>query len=82
MSAKGEKITSRVRIKPDTSNGLQELSADLGYFVNTPGQFYGEPSRGDLLDALITAYRTNPTAVTDALRALGIEGEGPPSASG
>lgn len=77
-----KRITEHIQMKEETSSGLGALAGELNYFVRFRSRHYGKPAKGELLDALITAYRTNPTAVTDALRALGIEGEGPPSASG
>ncbi|MBX3056909.1 MAG: hypothetical protein KF770_10595 [Anaerolineae bacterium] len=78
MSAKGTKTRYIARIEPDTLPALQDLATDLGIFADVPGRHYGDPSPPGLLDALAAAYRANPTAVTTALRALGIAGDGPP----
>ena len=46
------------------------MAAGLGYFVTAPGGLTGRPSPADMLDALATAYRLDPAATLDALRAL------------
>lgn len=66
------------RIDPSTLPALQALAADLGHFISHPGASYGDPSPPALLDALAAAYRVNPTAVTVALRKLGLTGDGLP----
>ncbi len=78
MSAKGTKVKYTTRIEPDTLPALQSLAADLGFFADTPGRYYGDPSSPALLDALAAAYRADPSGLANKLRAAGIAGEGPP----
>lgn len=75
-----KRITEHIQMREETSGGLGQLAGELGFFVRFRSRHFGKPAKGELLDALITAYHSNPTAVTAALRALGIEGEGPPPA--
>jgi len=72
MSAKGDKITYKARIKPETVDALASMAAALGFVVTTPGRYHGQPSTGDLLDALAARYTAVPTAVTAVLRDAGI----------
>ena len=82
MTAKGEKYGYLARIKPETLPLLQSLAGGLGFFVSTPGRHYGDPSPGELLDALAAAYKANPTATLASLRKLSVEGGGPPPPRG
>lgn len=76
MSAKGEKTHRyNVRLQEGTADGLAELAAALGFFVNTPGRYQGTPSAGDLLDVLVEKFRGDQTAVVACLRDVGIAGE-------
>jgi hypothetical protein len=79
MSAKGEKTHRyNVRLQEGTADGLAELAAALGFFVDTPGRYHGAPSSGDLLDVLVERFRADQTAVVTCLRGVGIEGEPQP----
>ena len=69
-----------VRIKPETLPELQKLSNGLDFRNQNPGYRHGQPSPAALLDALAAAYRANPTAVTAALRGLGVVGQAEPAA--
>lgn len=82
MTARGEKYQYSARVKEITPPSLRQLATSLNFLATTPGRHYGDPSPGDLLDALAAAYATDPTAVVAALRALGIEGAGPPPPQG
>lgn len=57
-------------------DALTELAAGLGFIVIAPSLYTGKPSVPDMLESLATAYRANPAATLDALRALLV----PPSA--
>ena len=72
MSAKGDKITYKARIKPETVDALASLAAALGFTVTTPGRYHGQPSTGDLLDALAARYTAVPKAVTTIFKDAGI----------
>lgn len=79
MSAKGEKKHRyEVRLREGTADGLAEVAAGLGFFVDTLGRYYGAPSSGDLLDKLVEKFREDPAALLACLRGVGIEGEAPP----
>lgn len=78
MSAKGTKTRYHTRVEPDTLPALDLLSADLGFFVDVPGTYYGEPSKPDLLDALAAAYRRDPAGLVSKLQAAGVTGAGSP----
>ncbi|MEZ4594539.1 MAG: hypothetical protein R3D55_25855 [Chloroflexota bacterium] len=79
MSAKGEKTHRyQVRLQDGTADGLAEMAAALGFFVDTPGRYHGAPSAGDLLDVLVEKFRGDQTAVIACLRGAGIEGEPQP----
>lgn len=60
------------RIEKDSLIALQELAANLGFIVNTPGGFHGDPSPPAMLDALAAAYRADSGGVIDAMRAIGV----------
>ena len=60
------------QIQRETLVELQELADSLGFVVEAPGHYFGAPSPSSLLDSIATAHRHNPTAVRDALRALGV----------
>ena len=66
------------RIDADTLPHLRELAKQLGFLIDHPGAVYGDPSPPALLDAISAAYARDPLAVEDALRGLGIVGEGLP----
>ena len=51
-------------------DALTELAGELGFVVSTPSLYTGKPSVPDMLESLATAYRANPAATLDALRAL------------
>lgn len=77
MSAKGEKKHRyEVRLREGTADGLSEIAAALGFFVDTPGRYHGAPSSGDLLDVLVERFRADQTAVLTCLRSAGIAGQG------
>lgn len=79
MSEKGKKTHKYlVRLREGTADGLAEMAAALGFFVDTPGRYYGTPSSGDLLDVMVEKFRGDPTAVLACLRGAGIEGAGEP----
>lgn len=48
------------RIKRESLPLLQSLAGDLGYIIDTPGGYFGEPSAPAMLDALAAAYRDDP----------------------
>ena len=50
-------------------DALTELAAGLGFIVIAPSLYTGKPSVPDMLESLAAAYRTDPAAVLDALRA-------------
>lgn len=54
----------------DTLPTLQEMADALGFIVTGNNAFTGNPAPADMLDALATAYRLDPAATLDALRAL------------
>ena len=56
---------------------LTELAAGLGFIVSPPSLYTGKPSVPDFLESLASAYRLDPAATLDALRAL----LAPPAAS-
>ncbi len=60
------------RIEKDSLIALQELASNLGFIVNTPGGFHGDPSPPAMLDALAAAYRADSGPVIDAMRAIGV----------
>ena len=64
-------------IKKQSLTDLQDMAAGLGYFVTAPGGLTGRPSPADMLDALATAYRLDPAATLDALRALLVPPDAP-----
>lgn len=72
MTKRAYKWTWTARIDPETLEVLQKLALNLGYVVDTPSRFYGNPSPTDLLDALAAAYRTDSGAVIDAMREIGV----------
>ena len=59
-------------------DALTELAGGLGFVVSTPSLYTGKPSVPDMLEALATAYRTNPAAVLASLSAL-IAPDAPPA---
>lgn len=72
MAKRAYKWVWTARIKPETLDGLQELSTGLGFVVEAPGGFQGNPSPPAMLDALATAYKRDPGGVKLAFKALGI----------
>lgn len=60
------------RIKQETLSQLQELAAGLGFVVDTPGGYFGNPSPPAMLDALAAAYERDPGGVHLALKVLGV----------
>lgn len=60
------------QIERETLTALQELAEKMGFVVQAPGGYYGDPSPSALLDSLAAAYRRNPTAVKAAMRELGV----------
>lgn len=60
------------RIKPESLTELQQLAERIGFVVDTPGGFHGEPSPAAMLDALAAAYRRDPAGVEQAFKVLGI----------
>jgi len=67
------------RIEKDSLIALQGLASNLGFIVNTPGGFEGNPSPPAMLDALAAAYRRDPAGVKLAFKVLGITPDGEPS---
>jgi hypothetical protein len=63
------------KIKRETLPDLQELARDLGFVVEAPGGFVGNPSPPDLLDALAAAYERDPDTLTACLRSAGVARE-------
>ena len=49
---------------------MQTMAAGLGYVVTQASRYHGKPSPPDMLDALAAAYRADPAATLDTLRAL------------
>ncbi len=78
MTAKGEKITYKARIKPSTVTAFVEMAQGLEFFVHTKGRYYGDPSLGDMLDKLAESYREAPEKALAALALLGVTGKGEP----
>lgn len=72
MSKRAYRWTWTARIKPETLTVLQELAAELGYTVDTPSRFYGDPAPTDMLDALAAAYQRDPGGVHLALKVMGV----------
>lgn len=62
----------RPKLTEEDRASLSGLARDMGYFVEQKGRHFGEPSPPALLDALADAYRRDPTAVVDALAAVGV----------
>ena len=62
--------TWNARIQKDTLAALQTMAGELGFVVPQASRYQGKPSPPDMLDALAAAYRANPPATLDALRAL------------
>lgn len=69
----------KVRIAEGTLPALQELAGELGFTVDTPGRYLGEPSPAAMLDALAAAYRRDPGGVRLAFKVLGITPAGQPT---
>ena len=62
--------TWNARIQKETLAALQAMAAELGFVVTQASRYQGKPSPPDMLDALAAAYRLDPAATLDALRAL------------
>lgn len=60
------------RIEKDSLIALQGLASNLGFIVNAPGGFHGDPSPPAMLDALAAAYERDPAAVKQGFTELGI----------
>jgi len=60
------------KIDRETLPLLQGLAANLGFIVNAPGGFHGDPSPPAMLDALAAAYERDPAAVKQGFTELGI----------
>ena len=58
------------RIDPASLPMLQSLAASLGFVVDAPGGFEGQPSPTALLDALAAAYDHDPGGTHLALKVL------------
>lgn len=58
------------RIKRESLPLLQNLAGDLGYIIDTPGGYFGEPSAPALLDAIAAAYERDPGGTKLALKVL------------
>jgi hypothetical protein len=69
----------KVRIKEETLPSLQMLAGALGFKVDTPGRYLGDPSPAAMLDALADAYRRDPAGVKLTLKVLGVTPDGQPS---
>ena len=69
------------RIKRDSLSLLQELAGELGFIIDTPGGYHGEPSAPAMLDALAAAYRRDPGGVKLAFKVMGITPSGEPTFS-
>lgn len=67
------------KIDRETLPTIQALAANLGFIVETPGGFEGNPSPPAMLDALAAAYRRDPAGVKLAFRVLGITPDGQPT---
>ncbi len=79
MSPKSNKSgikSFRPVLSEDARDALTDLAAGLGFIVIAPSLYTGKPSVPDMLESLAAAYRANPAATLDALRALLV----PPSA--
>ena len=46
------------------------MAGELGFVVTQASRYQGRPSPPDMLDAIAAAYRLDPAATLDALRAL------------
>lgn len=76
MSAKGDKTHRyQIRLQAGTAEALAAMAAALGFLVETPGRYQGNPSPGDFLDKLTDEYTHDPTAVLACLRGVGVAGE-------
>jgi hypothetical protein len=64
----------RVRTKRNTRVNWSALAGLLGFRVNNPGHWNGQPSAPQLLDAIAAAIKDDPAAVAAAFVALGIIG--------
>ena len=60
------------KIKRESLSKIQRLAGDLGYLVDNPGAYNGQPSAPQLIDALANAYEANPENVVDGLRRIGL----------
>jgi hypothetical protein len=69
--------TWNARIQKDTLAALQSMAGELGFIVTQASRYQGQPSPPDMLDALATAYRLDPAATLDALRALLVPPDAP-----
>lgn len=78
ISQLSNKIRYHARIQPATIEAFYEMCKQLGFHVWRGGRYYGDPSIGDMLDALAEAYRADPTAVVERLKISGVEGKGKP----
>lgn len=58
------------RIKRESLPLLQALAGGLGFIIDAPGGYQGEPSAPAMLDALAVAYRRDPGGTHLALKVL------------
>lgn len=70
----------KVRIQEQSLPILQELAGELGFTVDTPGRYLGDPSPAAMLDALADAYRRDPGGVHLALKVIGVYNKPEPAA--
>ena len=57
-------------LKIEARDSLTDLAEALGFIVTRKGTYDGLPSVPDLLEAIAAAYRLDPEATLDTLRAL------------
>jgi hypothetical protein len=72
MAKRAYRWTWTARIDPSSLPLLQGLARELGFVVDTPGRYLGDPSPASLLDSLAVAYERDPAGVKLALRVLGV----------
>jgi hypothetical protein len=78
MDSVAEVAVYRPKLSGEARDALASLAESLGFFAYQPGGHYGNPSPGQLIDALAAAYQADPTVVTECLRQAGVVGDGPP----
>ncbi len=72
MAKRAYKWTWQARIQPETLIALRKMAGDLGFIVDTLGQYHGTASAPAMLDALAAAYERDPGGVHLALKVIGV----------